>query len=491
MKDKDIVNMLNYLDSREISGVNLEENEIPVSLLKDAGKGAIEKIRKEYKNKESAKKAFLKKKYMAAAAAILAVVIGFTALRLSSLNAYKANAVAIPRYPEKTNFNDRTERTAPSGQFMNNLENFAFNSSSLVLSDKKTDKNQLYSPISLYMALALAADSASGSTREEIINTLSMNNMNISTINQQSGMLFRYLYFNNSSGQLNLANSLWLNKNVKYKKDFLDSAAKDYYAYSYSVDFSSDKTSKQISQWISHFIKGKLGNERANEKSDPNTILELINTVYFYDEWEKKFDSSATAEDKFYMADGNDVKCDFMNMTSLSSAYAKLKDCTVSSLYFRNGNAMVFILPDKGISPYSIIRNPNLLSESVNALDSNDRKFGKVIFKIPKFKFYAVMDLKSVLVKMGMNKAFSGNLSDFSNISDTKPIYISKVQQSGYIAVNEKGCEASALTEIMSTGSAQSDGYAEMILDRPFIFAITGTDKVPLFIGVVNNPLSK
>lgn len=47
------------------------------------------------------KKAFPKKRYIMAAAAILAVIIGVTVLRITSLNAYKANAVAIPKYPEK------------------------------------------------------------------------------------------------------------------------------------------------------------------------------------------------------------------------------------------------------------------------------------------------------------------------------------------------------------------------------------------------------
>lgn len=438
-----------------------------------------------------AKKAFPKKRYIMAAAAILAVIIGVTVLRITSLNAYKANAVAIPKYPEKTSFNDHRERIAPSSEFLNSLESFTFKSSSVILSDEKLNKNQLYSPISLYMALALAADSASGSTREEIINTLSMNNMDLSTINQQSGILFRYLYFDNGNNHLNLANSLWLSKHIKFKKDFLDSAAKDYYAYSYSVDFSSDETSKQISQWISHFTGGKLGNEKANEKADPNTVFELINTVHFYDTWQDKFDSSATAKDKFYMADGNNVKCDFMNMTSLGKPYANLNNCTVSSLYFQNGYDMIFILPDKGISPYDIIKDPNLLSGAVNALYSENRENGKVIFKIPKFKFYADMDLKNMLINMGMSKAFDKNLSDFSNISDTKPLYISKVKQSDYIAVNEKGCEAAASTEIRGATAVKSDGYAEMILNRPFIFAITDSRKVPLFIGVVNNPLSK
>ena len=30
----------------------------------------------------------------------------------------------------------------------------------------------------------------------------------------------------------------------------------------------------------------------------------------------------------------------------------------------------------------------------------------------------------------------------------------------------------------------------DFVLDRPFLFAITGTDGLPLFVGVVNQPVS-
>lgn len=39
-------------------------------------------------------------------------------------------------------------------------------------------------------------------------------------------------------------------------------------------------------------------------------------------------------------------------------------------------------------------------------------------------------------------------------------------------------------------GAAQTEGYIDMILDRPFIFAIMKKD-IPVFIGIVNNPAAK
>lgn len=43
-------------------------------------------------------------------------------------------------------------------------------------------------------------------------------------------------------------------------------------------------------------------------------------------------------------------------------------------------------------------------------------------------------------------------------------------------------------TQIDYFGSAMPEGRADMILDRPFIFIITGMDKAPLFVGIINNP---
>lgn len=76
--------------------------------------------------------------------------------------------------------------------------------------------------------------------------------------------------------------------------------------------------------------------------------------------------------------------------------------------------------------------------------------------------------------------------ADFSGISDMAAS-IGAVKQETYIAIDENGVEASAYTELDYTGTAMPMDSAELILDRPFIFAITN-GSVPLFIGVVNDP---
>jgi serpin B len=52
--------------------------------------------------------------------------------------------------------------------------------------------------------------------------------------------------------------------------------------------------------------------------------------------------------------------------------------------------------------------------------------------------------------------------------------------------------EAAAFTELHYAGSAPpKDEKAEMILNRPFIFAIKDNTGNVLFVGIVNNPHEK
>ncbi len=56
------------------------------------------------------------------------------------------------------------------------------------------------------------------------------------------------------------------------------------------------------------------------------------------------------------------------------------------------------------------------------------------------------------------------------------------------MAIDEKGVEAASFTQIDYLESALTkDELVEMILNRPFIFAVEYKDKL-LFLGVVNNP---
>ncbi|MBU5311346.1 hypothetical protein KQI38_04850 [Tissierella carlieri] len=423
---------------------------------------------------------------IAAIIVVIGIILSKFLLRGNRIN---INTIAKPIYPKKIGFEDFDEqvkrREDIDKNFLKELGKFSIKSSSLVLSRTDKDINSLYSPISLYMALSMAAETANGETQEEILRVLNMDSIDM--VRSETGKLFRKLYYHNEIGKLSLGNSLWLNKDVRFNINTLDLLAKDYYASSFSLDFNDNESSKKISKWVSNQIGGKLENRYDDFSLNQDDVMALVSTIYFYDEWIDRFNINDTKEDEFYLEDGNIVKSDFMNMKYGSHSFVGVDGYTVSHLNLKNNGRMIFILPDEGLSPFDIISDPQLLDEAINSLSTDKRKMGEVIFKIPKFKFSSKLKLKDICEELGIKEIFQ-ETSDFTSLSDTKPLFISDITQSSTISIDEKGVEATAYTKIDYTGAAQPNGRAEMILNRPFIFAITGVEGSPLFIGIINNP---
>ncbi len=417
---------------------------------------------------------------------IIVILLSSIFLIKNKLNTY---AISEPTYPKKIRFDDFDEkinrREDIDESFIKKLRDFSIKSSSLVLRETDKDTNGLYSPISLYMVLSMAAETANGETQKEILQALNMNSIDV--IRSETGKLFRKLYYHNEIGKLSLGNSLWLNKDIKFNSELLELLAKDYYVSSFSIDFNDKESPKKISQWVSEQTGRKFGKNSDEFSLDSDDVMTLINTIYLYDEWVDRFNVNNTEEDEFFLADGSAVKTDFMNMTYGSHGFVGVDGYTVSYLNLKNSSKMVFILPDKGESPYDIISDSKLLEEVLNSLSTDNMKIGEVVFKIPKFNFSSKLKLKENCKDLGINNAFEST-ANFTNLSDTKPLFISDIIQNSTISIDEKGVEATAYTRIDYVGAAPPNGRAEMILNRPFIFAITEYDGLPLFIGIINNP---
>ena len=414
-------------------------------------------------------------------------------VNLEKINSEDIEGLVSPvEYPEAISFNDFDGKISirynnvVSEEYFKALNTFSMNTSSKLLNVQDRKANIMYSPISLYMSLALSASAADNKTQEEILSLLGMKHLGVDQLEEQTGNLFRLLYTDNEIGKLKLANSLWLDKDISFYKDYIDTATNNYYASLFSVDFSDEKTGDLISNWISENSNGTL---KGNNPVNKDQIMTIINTIYFYDEWTNRFNENNTKEDIFYAYDGESVKCDFMNTTFGSHGFIDGKGYISSSLIFKNQGSMNFYLPDEGVDVYDLISTKEKVDNLLNRDNpSNIRKNGKVVYKIPKFKFGSTLKLKETLKSMGMERAFKSG-ADFTNLTDENIAYISDIMQSTHISIDEKGCEASAYTQIDYVGSAMPKDNAEMILDRPFIFTITSSNGVILFIGVINNPI--
>lgn len=386
------------------------------------------------------------------------------------------------------------EQNPLSGDFLRAVNNFSFRTAAVVLSENQAGENANYSPLSLYYALAIAGSGAGSETAVELLDLLCTTDA--ATLNDQSGNLYRRLYFDNEIGKFQMANSLWMDNDldgepIEYHDDFVKNAAENYYASSHSVDFSDPETATAMANWIAENTNGTLQPEL---EIDPEQIFSIINTVYFRDQWINRFDEKKTGPDVFHLSNGETVEIDFMRQTLGSAGFTVGDGFTRAGLSLKNGGSMYFILPDQGVSPSELIATPEKLEKTING----GRQFwGEVVWQIPKFDFDTKLDLIQVLQKLGIESALTPE-ADFSGITDHLA-FINSVKQETHIAVNEEGVEAAAFTQIDYVGAAPPEDRAEMILDRPFIFAITqtvpfnttdGSDQTDtiVFIGICENP---
>ncbi len=396
-------------------------------------------------------------------------------------------AMVTPEYPEGVGFEDFDGRQAirdgntVEDEFQEALDRFAYRTASQVLSE--SDENQLYSPISLYLATALATAGAKGETQEELLALLGV--ADSESLATQCGNFYRLLYTDNEIAQLKIANSLWLDKktndeDVQFNDAYLNVAKNDFYASVYDVDFSDPDTGVLMGQWIAEQTNGTLSYE-----FEPNEaqIMSILNTIYFYDEWTDRFNVEKTKEDQFHLANGDTVNCDFMNADFGSHGFVKGEGYTRSSLGLKGAGSMTFILPDQGVSIHELLATPERIQ---SMFTEGERQTGEVIWQIPKFTYGSSMDLVETMKALGVNRAFEAD-ADFSGMVEGTA-FISGIQQNTHIAIDENGVEASAYTEITYCGACPPEGRVEMILDRPFIFGIKSRYGDLLFIGVCMNP---
>jgi len=430
---------------------------------------------------------FKMKRLLAIAASILVIIsISLLFSRDKEVGRY-AKPILEVVYPEAYAFDDYDnwrkvrEENPVDDSTIGTINDFAYKTSSFILTE--TEKNTNYSPLSLYYALALATSGAKNETEMELLNLLG--SFDTQVLSKQCGNLYRLLYKDNEIGKIKIANSIWLDNEVNgqpvvFNDTFVENAAKNFYASSYSVDFSNKETGNAMGNWISENTKGTL---EPTIETNPQQILSIINTVYFYDQWINRFNKSNTIEDSFYLLNGGEVKIDFMNQTFGSTGFSKGINFTRASLGLKNGGEMVFILPDEGISPYDLVLSSEKMKE---IFEEGENFYGEVVWKIPKFNFNSQLKLKDMLKALNVKLAFEPS-ADFTGMAD-QMAYISEIQQQTYISIDEVGVEASAFTQINYHGAAPPEDRADMILDRPFIYGITTSNGSLLFIGVCMNP---
>ena len=331
-------------------------------------------------------------------------------------------------------------------EFAESLSHFAFNSASAVLSAE--EGNAVFSPLSLYYALSILGTGASGQTEAEILGALGVSDK--AELADQCARLYRrYAYTEEMEGaraeeygeevpqsSIKLADSLWISDDISLKPGYQEVCAEDFYTSSYHVDFKAQETAEKIGAWISEQTERVLAPEM---ELSPDTVLAIINTLYFYGGWQDRFSEALTEEDAFMRGDGSEVTVPFMNRTDTMKQFIKEEGYTLSALDTNNGCEVLFLLPDAGTDIDAFTGDGDRLRE-IFAETDDKWKTGEVIWKIPKFSFGSSFDLEEALKSMGMERMFDSLSAEFAGMSQD-PLYVDRTIQEAHIGVDEEGVE--------------------------------------------------
>lgn len=465
---------------------------------------------KDIQNKKKKRKLFQKKSFYGAVAAVLIVALGVGILWKSQTpgSALKAYAMAEPVYPKMNPMpseddymeNDNWEAfdeaydkwkadKAVQREYYDasiDLTSFYKKSMQEFLSGAGTE-NIVYSPLNLYMALAMLAEITDGESREQILSLLATKD--IEQLRKDVVSVWNSNFSDDNAITCILANSIWFNENIKTNKNIVNRLAETYYASSYSGDPTEEAYTQALRDWLNEQTGGLLSEMIEGVALDPKTVLALASTVYFKARWVDEFSSAWTKQSTFYTPNG-DVSCEFMNQSNTDTYYWGEHFSAVKKGFhdYRGNSGMCFILPDEGISPEELLSDEEALEFIFGEGIWEKQTHLTVNMSVPKFDVQSQIDLTDGLQKLGVTDVFSPTKSDFTPITDAHA-NITGATHGARVMIDEEGCTAAAFTLMLCGSGMPPEEEVDFVCDRPFLFVITSETGLPLFIGIVNQPV--
>ncbi|XP_067290444.1 serpin peptidase inhibitor, clade B (ovalbumin), member 1, like 3 isoform X3 [Pseudorasbora parva] len=294
---------------------------------------------------------------------------------------------------------------------------------------------------------------------------------------------------------LSLANRLYGEQTYNFTEKFLGDTKSLYEAELQTLDFigQAEVARKHINGWVEEQTQEKIKDLLAAADVDPLTRLVLVNAVYFKGDWERKFREDLTHDQQFKM-NKNESK-----PVRMMSQKAKFPLAFIPEM-----NCQVLELPYVGKELSMLILLPNAMEDESTGLQKLESALTyesfmewtrpdmmdllEVEVSLPRFKMEETYNMNDLLISMGMVDAFDLQKADFSRMSPSGDLVLSKVVHKSFVEVNEEGTEAAAATGavMMMRCLMRPERFCA---DHPFLFFIRhNSSKSILFYGRFCSP---
>ncbi|KAL6600610.1 hypothetical protein ACP70R_045410 [Stipagrostis hirtigluma subsp. patula] len=360
--------------------------------------------------------------------------------------------------------------------------------------------NLVFSPLSIYSVLSLAAAGAGGRTLAELLGLLGAGCRGTLADNVRAIVEHALPADPPQPGGPRVAYScaLWHDAARTLRPAYRAAAAATCRAVARAVDFRNEpeEARQQINAWVAAATRNLINSILPRGSVDSSTRLVLTNAVYFKGRWERPFATWRTKVHKFHRLDGGGaIDAKFMScvkdqFVAVHDGFKVLKmpytvpdeamsvTARTKPLPRPPRYSMCVFLPDAHDGLWSLeesmASDPGFLFEHLP-----DQRVMVGEFRVPKFKLSFSRSIKNTLHDLGIKDLFSrgADLKDMlEDDGSGEPLFASDVFHRAVIEVNEEGTEAAAATAMTMHGSCPPleppPNRVNFVADHPFAFYV-------------------
>ena len=285
---------------------------------------------------------------------------------------------------------------------------------------------------------------------------------------------------------ISMANKLWAGDGrIELDPGFVQNNQAYFRSEPEFLDFGdSKKASQTINDWVAANTEDKVLNLIDPMLITPDAVLILTNAIYFKSNWARKFDPTRTKKGDFINDQKEKVTVNYMVGDGYYKTYENEYIDLIELPYVGEKFSFLILLPKTSVmdlEDHMVIENYHTWTRSMR-----NQKFEWV--QVPKFKSSSKLDLKEMLIRLGMTNAFQG--ADFGGIGSADGrIELSAVVHQTFMEFNEEGTEAAAATGVVAVARSMPPPPKRFIANRPFIYILRHIESnAILFIGKMSNP---
>ncbi len=334
--------------------------------------------------------------------------------------------------------------------------------------------NQFVSPYSVLSAFTLLYPGARGATAAEMVSTFGFD-PSVAAQVERARTVARALAAQTGGSDFTTANAAWVERTMALRDEYARVIRDQLGATIEGVPFITNQRQalRTINAWAARETRDRIPEILTQE--DASRRLVLTNAVYFKGKWQQQFSSNATRDGDFYAEGGATQRARLMNKIMRTRYYEGEGFQAAEFVYDEGAFALAVFLPRarEGLAAFERQLAGNRLERWLTDLDNAESP--RLQVTLPKVEMRTDYELSPLLRDLGLRLSFS-NGADFTGVTEAERLAISAVIHKTFLAIDEEGTEAAAVTAIdMRATSAMPRPEPDPIVfraDHPFFIVL-------------------